>query len=137
VGLKGKVQAGEQGVGQTRRTLDALISTAVGASAAHQGALQRLLSELPDLTDHLVITKHYDATPLMLRFGRLQHLLCPHARYTVQDASRKWKLIRFDEFRQLHPQASPAKGVLEFFIQEISLHWEGPNGRGPQTATHS
>eukprot|EP00972_Heterocapsa_arctica_P081046 11942737-Heterocapsa_arctica.AAC.1 len=65
----------------------------------------------------------------MLKFGQLQEALCPHARYTIRDSEHgKWKLVKFGDFRALHPRAAPSKVVLELMAQTVSLNW---SQRGP------
>jgi hypothetical protein len=48
----------------------------------------------------LVISRHFDPTPVRVRFGRLQSELEPHARYLVPDASgKRYRQVGLQEFK--------------------------------------
>lgn len=69
----------------------------------------------------LVVSRHYDASPWHIRFGCLQDLLFPHARYLIKekgaDGQMKWKLVPMSTYQALHPRARMASGVMEIFAE--------------------
>ena len=86
VGQHAGRQQGDQGIGDTRRVLDALFSL---AGALQMSIRQRLSSWLDNLPGHaLHIERHHDPTQLRLKFGGLQDVLAPCARYVVPDLAR-------------------------------------------------
>jgi hypothetical protein len=75
---------GELGIGETRRPLDALISTARCLQIKSQECLASFLGGLREKS-FLVVHRFYDATPLFLTFGSLQSDLQATARYLIPD----------------------------------------------------
>lgn len=68
----------------------------------------------------LILTRHYDATPMRLNFGRLQEDLTPMARYLIPDGLR-WKAVPLHVFRRLKPKAQLRFGILEVLAQSASI----------------
>ena len=75
----------------------------------------------------LVLRRHHDATPMLLRFGALQDVLEPHARYLVRKTDARgleqWTCVRFDEYKKQYPRAATNKGVVEVLGQSVELEW--------------
>ncbi|CAK0893379.1 unnamed protein product, partial [Prorocentrum cordatum] len=72
----------------------------------------------------------YDATPIRLKFGNIQDMVAPIARYPVQDKeSKEWRLVTYSEYRRLMPRRpEPRFGVLEVFVQGLTCHYLTTDG---------
>ena len=71
-----------------------------------------------------VIAKHYDTTPSKVRFGRLQSLLLPLARYAVLKDDGQWSLVSHEEYVKTKikgRQFSIKQGVLDIITVSASL----------------
>ena len=66
------------------------------------GALQNHLAALSaDGNGAFYMNICYDATPVRMRFGALQDLLLPHARYLYKDpTTKRWRTLTFEDFRK-------------------------------------
>ena len=71
-----------------------------------------------------MVTRFYDATPMRMRFGVLQHLIAPHARYPWYDKeTKRWIALTIDKFREQKGMRGVMRwGVLELFAQGITCH---------------
>ena len=67
-----------------------------------------------------MLSRHFDPTPIKVRFGRLQGLLAPHARYLVPEGER-YRSVKFDEFRSFRPHVRVKYGVLELMAQQTEI----------------
>ena len=121
----GKDSTVRVGVGGTTHSAAAIASVAGIATSAQTQRMQAALSSLGPGAG-LVITRHYDTTPMRLRFGSFYSTLAPHARYLVPDPMRagKWKAVPSHAFRTLSNKAMPKAGVLEVMASTVGLHWQ-------------
>jgi hypothetical protein len=79
----------------------------------------------------LVIVRHFDSTPSLLKFGKMANNLMKSARYLQKvdppednpDAQTTWKLIKYDDWKKLNPRISPEMGVVEVLAQKTSVSW--------------
>ena len=99
------------------------------AALAHQAqgsALQGIMDELCN-AGCIVLDRGYDATPMLVRFGSLQSLLEPVARYLIKvPAARggeRWAAVPFETFRERCPGAQTSSGVVEIMAQRLDLRW--------------
>lgn len=100
--------------------------------AAQQLRISGSRQVMPDKVERsLVITRHFDTTPMFFRFGALEALISQHARYfepveefiTVGDVSTRhirWKTVSYSEYRANHPRRACHAGVLEVLAQSTS-----------------
>ena len=112
--------------GETKRKFDLLVGMAeVHASTVKQAARARLHS-VAKIEGGLVITSHHDATPRVASFGIHADRLVETARYLIKKVDAPgWRLVSLDEMRKVAGRGwQPKFGVLEFFAQEHSFHWE-------------
>ena len=70
-----------------------------------------------------VIVVGYDATPMRLRFGKMQALLAPLARYAVRADDNKWQMVSMEELQRKYPKKAMLYGHLEVFAQKVSIHY--------------
>ena len=112
--------------GDTKREFDLLVGMAeVHASTVKQAARARLHS-VAKFEGGLVITSNHDATPRVASFGIHADRLVETARYLIRKVDAPgWRLVSLDEMRKVAGRGwQPKFGVLEFFAQEHSFHWE-------------
>ena len=75
-----------------------------------------------------VVSPACDSTPIRVRFGQLQHLVYPHARYAVKGDDERWRLVEHNEYRKLKPGAPLGRyGVLDLLGLSITMTWMGPS----------
>eukprot|EP00971_Amphidinium_carterae_P022041 434739-Amphidinium_carterae.3 len=95
------------------------------SSASAEGirsALASFWARLAGTVSHLIVHKHYDATPLQFAFGNLQPQLVQVAQYAVaKDDGYEW--VDWSEYRRRHPAVRSSFGRLEFFMQTVRLDW--------------
>ena len=74
-----------------------------------------------------LIQRHYDCTPLFVRFGVLQDLLETHARYVIRTTDdrgfERWEVVTHEAYRKQYPRAATTKGVVELLGQSARLDW--------------
>ena len=71
----------------------------------------------------IVACRHHDATPALVRFGRLTGKLQPSARYLIKVEGR-WQALPFEEFRELTGcRSAPNSGVVEMLGICADIHW--------------
>ena len=72
-----------------------------------------------------MIRLHYDATPIQLRFDKLQDTLAPHARYSIpevkQNGLKAWKIVNYEEYCKLSAHGSPGLCILEVIIMTTEI----------------
>ena len=84
----------------------------------------------------MVVTLAFDTTPWRLRFGALQEILYPHARYAVQKDG-KWTLVPLSTYQKLRPGVRLSTGVLEAFVQRATVCFaDGLGSEVPQIVQH-
>ena len=67
---------------------------------------------------------HHDATPFLVRFGRLQPFVQETARYLLKIA-QKWKCVSYADFLELSGTRPRGDlGVLEFLSLQFELSWK-------------
>ena len=81
----------------------ALSVVARGAYLAISDALDSHVAALSaDDNGAFYMNLGYDATPMRMRFGCLQDLLIPHAKYPYKDpVTKRWRLLAFGDFISL------------------------------------
>ena len=85
-----------------------------------------MLSESPRSTHRIpFILKHYDASPARHRFGQLQEVLAPYARYAIKDPQdpNRWVVVGFSEFSQRRRNCNVRSGILEVLAQRHFVHY--------------
>lgn len=104
---------GTSGVGATRAHGDALLMLASSLTIAERAALNAWLGRL-DPAGALHISRHYDPTQFMLKFGKYHEALQPFARFLVPDLARpgRYKSVAWTEFSKAFPRANPGKGLV-------------------------
>ena len=115
---------GASGVGETH---DGLASMSVTARIFELAQLESVSSFRAAVeagqVRSLVVSCHYDATPVLVKFGALHEDLWAHARYLHRDGER-WRLLKFDDFQKLSKRAAPRSGVVELFAQSRCLYYK-------------
>ena len=74
-----------------------LCSMAFATRTSLHTAMQTELNASINGESGLFIQLHHDATPLFVRFGRLQPYLMESSRYLVQDGT-KWVSVNYNEY---------------------------------------
>ena len=137
LGLEGSL-AGEVSISSTRRRLESLVGTAAMSwklmrDAALQLREHRTRTVSPNLKERsVVLTRHFDATPVFLRFGQLERLVQPYARYFIpveewldvngiQTRTMRWKLVTLQEYRKHDSRKPSHSGVLEILAQSTMV----------------
>lgn len=69
------------------------------------------------------VSRHWDATPIMFRFGEMQAKVAPHARYFKKQPNGKWKSLSLEDYMLEHPRAQPGAGVLELCAMRFDVAW--------------
>jgi len=141
IGKACRVVAGAVGFDSTRRSLETLVNVAaVICLLVGKGMLKVFhgLTENDRRDIHAVcIGRHFDSTPMLLRYGSYQNDLFKVARYLRRvdppenEPFRppRWLLIQYDEWKKDHPHARrPESGVLEVLAQQCYLSWGGFRG---------
>jgi len=130
---------------RTRRQLDAMAIVSVAASDFDEDAIKgkfSMLHSAPDQTLWVLSSKDHDCTPFTLKFGRLQEIYAPVARYwrRVGDAAvplheRPWRLLSADELvAGTACKGLPSRGVLELMMQTCRFAW--PEQLGDNVIVH-
>jgi len=83
---------------------------------------QRLASSsfLGEVDEPLIVMRHYDFTPMKVRFGSLQAQLMPHARYWRHDGDC-WRAVEFAEISKRYG-SSLHFGTVEVFAECTTVH---------------
>ena len=79
----------------------------------------------------MVLTRFYDATPMRVRFGRLQTELQPHARYPFwSEVLGKWLSVRLESYMIMTGRKKSMQrfGVVELFAQGATIHQTDEQG---------
>lgn len=110
-------------IGETHRQADGLLCLARAIQKCSGDRWSGWLSGIP-ANQAVHVERHYDPTQLFLRFGRLQQVLQPSARYLVPDDARpgRFRSVPWDEYRAMYPRSTPAKGLVEFMAQTIDVY---------------
>ena len=82
-------------------------------------------------TKAVVATRHFDSSPVMMKFGKMARLLMEHARYLENvppppdrpDGYGTVKLVSYAEYRKEFPRTSPEMGVVELLAMELDIAW--------------
>lgn len=122
----GKVDAMRGGIDQSAHSMSALLSVCHTADQAQDKAFDKdLLRALSSGgTCGVCIQRYHDATPILLRFGRLQEQVYQAARYLVRDPSRRtgWKSVTYSEMLARAGKSwVPNTGTLEVFAQSVHV----------------
>jgi hypothetical protein len=91
-----------------------------------QGKLLRhSLDSLMEARKPIVISRHYDFTPMKFDFGDLQQRVMPHARY-YRLVDSKWTALTHEELGERGGRVR--FGVLECMTQTVSVYYPGEHG---------
>lgn len=126
---RGRVAAkGETDINDARRHLEALMKVAGMVKTSFLSCSKRLNDRFfatPDDNSALCVNRYSDATPMLLRFGRLAGELQSHARYlhlgTDENGRPRWTTSTFEEHRRQHPRSLCSMGVLEVLATSQDL----------------
>ena len=101
--------------------LPALVSTARLSHVATQARVADLVTSKSIRS--LLVTKHHDATPIHVTFGKMQEQLVPHARFLVRDkATQRWTSVPFAVLvSDYGARSAPQRGVVELFGQYCKI----------------
>lgn len=81
----------------------------------------RMAPEAEDVRS-LVLFSHYDASPILVKFGTYVDLVTPFARYLHFNAElQKWQALPIDKFRDLAQRSVPRKGVVQVLAQRMQV----------------
>ena len=83
----------KKGVVGSHKALDIVCGLAGVMCTAQTVALKRVVGERGE---PLLVLRHYDFTPIKVRFGALQAEVMPHARYWRHDG-HCWQVVPFEE----------------------------------------
>ena len=133
--------AGENSFDGTRRGLEGLVNVAAVTTKAfarkvgeyYQSLKTRIAGGLPQKVSSVVMGRYFDASPVLLRLGRLRSHLEKQTRYLKlvepeqPHGYSRWRLVSFDEWRRDNPRATaPGIGVLEVFAKTADVTVGGP-----------
>lgn len=132
-GCIGQVCPNAPGLHVTRRPLDAISAVSLAAQIHIEDAASTLVSAVKCQgipTDWLFFSRHMDATPERLAFGKLAKFLAPVARFWQRDRKRskgdQWKLVTLAELTLKSPKLLPKYGIVEILAQSGSVSWRVP-----------
>ena len=128
---------GVNGIDGTRRGLNGLVGVAALTHRVLSSKVQAYYSKLRTQiatpiamdparkTDAIVVNRHFDATPVLVRLGQFKERLQAQARYLkllppdTDDGYSRWKLVSFAEWKKENPRAiTPGLGVLEILAHQ-------------------
>lgn len=94
------------------------------ASAYFKSALTSEGSECKNTS--LTVIRHYDATPVLVRFGRLQDNLVRNARYLKKlepepGRPARWTTQSYADYRLEYPNSSPTMGIVQVLGQKARV----------------
>ena len=117
VGRKGgAARSGD--ITKTRRQLDQLCGLASTLRELQSG---RVDEHLKKPWRSMTILRNHDATPRLVRFGILQDLIQPTARYLYKEEGR-WRSLSYEDYLQTPgAHTSPKVGVVEVFAQRAEI----------------
>eukprot|EP00959_Pyramimonas_sp_CCMP1952_P114994 2404067-Pyramimonas_sp.AAC.1 len=122
----GKNKCLREGIDGHHRGLDMVAAVSAAAIEDQTEWLSAELSRMQCLRASPVISKFYDCTPHRFRFGRLQAVLHPHARYPLLVDDR-WTTVTLDDYLAAKPDAGPMRfGILELLAQGITCSYTSP-----------
>ena len=136
VGVKGGFQ--RRGLDGCHDQLQLSAGVASAACLAQAETCSKTFQDImrDDSKGALVVTWAFDTTPWRLRFGALQEILYPHARYAVQKDG-KWTLVPLSTYQKLRPGVRMSTGVLEAFVQRATVCFaDGLGSEVPQIVQH-
>ena len=71
--------------------------------------------------------KWYDCTPSKIRFGQMQEIVMPWARYPVwNEQTQRWNMVRYAEYLRTHGNRKPGFGVLDILTTGGSITYMNP-----------
>jgi hypothetical protein len=122
---------GEVAINGTRRRLEGLSTVSSLAQLALERSSKKMFSLLNGIApEGLVFCRSSDATPLLVKFGRMQGTLASSARYpkyvenAEEDGYGYWTTIPFEQWARENPGlAPPGFGVVEFLGATGEVHW--------------
>ena len=80
----------------------------------------------------LVILSHYDASPVLVKFGLFADLVTPCARFLHYDVElKKWVALPVEQFRQVSKRPVPRKGLVQLLAQRMEASFWGTGGFAP------
>ena len=103
--------------------MNALLTTSLLTLNAQEHLFTLWLTKaLSEAAPGLVINRYHDATPLLLRYGRLVEQLYESARYLVQ-VDGKWKAVPYHDMMAIKgcARSVPGSGVLEVLAQAAEV----------------
>ncbi len=115
----------------SHRSLEALTTVAALTHSAQKLELEGLRGPLA-AAQAFFIQRSFDATPQLVRFGALQDVLEPFARYLVKHelpgGRHRWETVPFAEFREKHAGMATTSGIVEVFGQRAEIFWTVDGG---------
>lgn len=137
----GQVSQRATGARETRRDIDAVGTVALAFRTRQQDNIDifRLRVKAPNNVERpewLVVERAFDCTPLRVRFGQLQQLLAPQARYWARDPEGAWKLLSFADYSKRAPSGTAIKsGTLELLAETGRVTWARSGAEQPAVET--
>lgn len=126
-------------VQDTHRGMEALSSVASIWCIAQDAAARDLAASSWLSARYVCISRYHDATPCLLRYGRLQDSLEPVARYLVKDVDGAgrvhWKTVAHAEYRARAPRSQMRSGVLEVLAQSACVSYGSDGATSMQRFT--
>ena len=120
---------GEVDIDGGRRGLECMLSVCALATRLISSVLDDMYT-LWSRREAVFVNRFGDSTPILLKFGSLQDLLMPLARYLKQADDGRWTSCSFAEYRALHPKCAPKMGIVEVFASSALVHWASVDGGG-------
>lgn len=116
---------GEIGETFSGRNLLALTTVASISCIAQRREVDKLIEDVrTNSIRSLVITSHYDSTPMAMLFGALQEIVMPHARYFhLNEVTKKWEMKTLEQYTAIHKRGAPNMGVVEVLAQRMQIHY--------------
>ena len=119
-GYIGRAEVARGSVGQTRRGVDIMCGLAQLALRAQSMAMAAQFKP----TEGCFLHVGFDATPVMVDFGKLGTELVEFSRFLVPREDRPgWRLVTLDAFRQLRGLLTPKYGVVELLGVTADVAW--------------
>lgn len=116
--MTGKAPVSRVSIGKTRRGLDMLTAMAELSIEAQYNAVKDQFHPMRGL----FIGVGYDATPMLVEFGKLASAVCNFGKYLVRREDRPcWRTVTFQVFKELRGHIPPKFGVLAIFGATVAL----------------
>jgi hypothetical protein len=132
IGKSARRAAGPVSIMDSNRASESLLTLATIAWDLVQDRVKDIVEEVrllhrAGLAQGLHVQRSYDGTPTLIRFGKLQALLEPYARYLIMlpdiHGVQRWTTVPYDKYLELRPSMPTYSGVVEVLAQRLRANY--------------